>query len=603
MKKWNRYLILGLMLLCCAGTVQAQQKKTGKKKAVVTKTKKKTKSSKKSAVNSRQPSVGNKQPVTGNRQPATTPVVLSQNTADTAPRTVVITSAFKPSLKSAAKQLFTAASPVVDSSRLPVQYVIPSQNLFFSFQPVPIKPLALPVDSGYTWNNDQYIKLGAGNLSTVLGQAAFSFGDGKNNITNIKGNFLTTQGKLPAQQAARWGLDVISVFNAAGTHEWTAHPYYKSNTQYFYGYQPATLNYAKETLLQRYSDVGIELGMQNKTDNAFGIHYQPEISAYRYFDNHEVHENGIRMALPLEKHFGRLYSIDVKAIADISSANIPLIPNPLTLKNNLYSVQTAFRFTTPNVKLKLGITPSWDNSQFAALPDLAAEMRLADIGISLEAGWKGRFQKNSYRSLTGFNPWVNNFFNGLVNTRIQEQFAGIKGVKGDHFRYEARVSLLQLKNQALFLNNSGDGKSFQVLYEPDMRAVRLHGEIAYVEGEKLSFTTGATYTNFNNLSVNSKPWGLLPLELNSSLQWKLLKDLLLKTEVYIWDGNDYRDSTGTAKKAKAAADLNFGVEFTVLPRLNVWVQMNNLLNSSYQRWNQYPSNGFTVLGGVVYSFR
>jgi hypothetical protein len=596
MKKWNRYLILGLMLLCCAGTVQAQKKKAGKKKVTASSSKKPAKSSKQSAV-------GSKQSTTGNRQPVTSPVVLSQNTSDTTPHTVVITSAFKPSLKSAAKLLFTAASPVVDSSRIPVRYVIPSQNLFFSFQPVPLKPLALPVDSGYTWNNDQYFKIGAGNFSSVLAQAALSFGDGKNNITNIKGNFLTATGKLPAQQVAKWGVEVISIFNAAGANEWTAHPYYKSSTQYFYGYQPSTLNYSKESLLQRYSDVGIELGMQNKTDNAFGIHYHPELSGYRYFDNHEVHENGLKFALPLEKHFSRIYSIDVKAVADISSANIPLIPTPLNLKNNLYAVNTALRFTTPNVKLKLGITPSWDNQQFAALPDLSAEMRLADIGVSLEAGWTGRFQKNTYRSLTAFNPWVNNFTNGLINTRITEQFAGIKGVKGDHFRYEGRVSLLQLKNQALFLNNSGDGKSFKVLYEPDMKAVRLHGEISYIEGEKMSFTAGATYTNYNNLTINSKPWGLLPLEVNGSLQWRVLKDLLLKADAFLWDGNHYQDSAGTTQKAKAAADLNFGVEFTVLPKLNVFVQMNNLLNSSWQRWNQYPAMGFTVLGGVVYSFR
>lgn len=69
MKKWNRYLILGLMLLCCAGTVQAQQKKTGKKKAAVSKTKK-------LATGSKKPAAGSKQIAAGNRQPATTPVVL-----------------------------------------------------------------------------------------------------------------------------------------------------------------------------------------------------------------------------------------------------------------------------------------------------------------------------------------------------------------------------------------------------------------------------------------------------------------------------------------------------------------------------------------------
>jgi outer membrane cobalamin receptor len=73
--------------------------------------------------------------------------------------------------------------------------------------------------------------------------------------------------------------------------------------------------------------------------------------------------------------------------------------------------------------------------------------------------------------------------------------------------------------------------------------------------------------------------------------------------VYLWDGSQYRDKSMQAKKGAAVADLNLGAEFAVMPRLNLWLQMNNLLNTRYQRWNQYSVLGFTVLGGVVYSFR
>jgi hypothetical protein len=95
----------------------------------------------------------------------------------------------------------------------------------------------------------------------------------------------------------------------------------------------------------------------------------------------------------------------------------------------------------------------------------------------------------------------------------------------------------------------------------------------------------------------------LPLEATGSLKWKILKDLQVKADVFIWDGAPYREITLAAKKGKAVGDLNLGAEFTVMPRLNLWIQMNNVLNSTYQRWNQYSVLGFNVLGGVVYSFR
>jgi outer membrane cobalamin receptor len=105
--------------------------------------------------------------------------------------------------------------------------------------------------------------------------------------------------------------------------------------------------------------------------------------------------------------------------------------------------------------------------------------------------------------------------------------------------------------------------------------------------------------------VNEKAWGLVPLEATGSIKWKLMKDLQVKADLYLSDGNPYSKNSGVTipMKTGSYADLNLGAEFSVLPKLNIWLQMNNLLNSGYQRWNQYPVMGTQVLAGVVYSFR
>jgi outer membrane cobalamin receptor len=45
-------------------------------------------------------------------------------------------------------------------------------------------------------------------------------------------------------------------------------------------------------------------------------------------------------------------------------------------------------------------------------------------------------------------------------------------------------------------------------------------------------------------------------------------------------------------KLDPAIDLNLGVEFTITKQWRAWVQMNNLFNNRYERWNQYPVLGF-----------
>ena len=528
----------------------------------------------------------------------------SQNATDTAsPKVVTITSAFKPYLKNSVKVNFTAATPVIDSSKMDVTYSIPSQNLFFTYQPVPLKPLALPIDSGYIWQNKQYIKLGAGNFNSYLGEVGLSFGDGKNSITNLRGNFLSSTGNLPSQQAAKWGIDLLSIFNTRNNHEWTTHPFYQNSTQYLYGYEPSTLSYQKDQLLQQFTTLGLEAGMQNKTANAMGIKYHPQITVIRFMDNHEANENNFILKAPINKSFGERFAFDLGVAMDLSTANFPLIPNPLVLKNDLYSINTSFLFKSSNFKINVGILPSWDNQNFSLFPNLFAEAKVSDINLVLEAGWVGTYQKNTYRSLANFNPWISTLNNGLLNTKITEQYAGIKAASGDHLTYQLKVSLLQINNQPLFLNDKNDGKTFQVIFEPEMQAFKAHAELGYREKESLSVTAGVTYTQYSALLANAKAWGLLPLEATGSLKWKLLKDLQVKADLYVWDGNPYQDKALLTKKTNAVADMNLGAEFAVLPKLNLWLQMNNVFNTSYQRWNQYSVLGFSILGGVVYSFR
>src|SRR6187551_2897004 len=58
-------------------------------------------------------------------------------------QTINITSAFKPVLRNAVKINFSGAQLSADSSRNVKEYLIPSQNLFYAYQAIALKPLAL----------------------------------------------------------------------------------------------------------------------------------------------------------------------------------------------------------------------------------------------------------------------------------------------------------------------------------------------------------------------------------------------------------------------------------------------------------------------------
>jgi hypothetical protein len=135
-----------------------------------------------------------------------------------------------------------------------------------------------------------------------------------------------------------------------------------------------------------------------------------------------------------------------------------------------------------------------------------------------------------------------------------------------------------------------------------MRALRIHGEAGYTSQEKFSFLSGITLNKYTGLKQNSKAWGLVPLEITGALRWQVLKDLQFKADAFMWDGPQFITKGGATTKPKSAYDFNAGVEFAVMPKLNLWLQFNNIFNNKYERWNQYQVLGFNVIGGIVYSF-
>jgi len=516
----------------------------------------------------------------------------------TQPRTVTVTAAFKPSLKTSSKINFSAASPTPDTALPKLNYNVPAQNLFFSYQSVPLKPLAENIDTAIHWQNKNYVKAGYGNFTTPYLQTGLSFGDGVNSVVNVHAKYTSSKGPLTYQDFSKLNIEALGIFSdSANANEWSGKLFYNTSTQYQYGYQPDTLKFTKDDLKQQFTTFGGKVGVRNKKENDAGISYSPSIGLTLFNDNRDGKESNFIIDAPLSKSFGKIYAFNLGLTADVTSYK----SDSGTVNNNLYYITPSVQFNTPNFKLIAGIKPAWDNGVFSMLPNVTAEAKIKDEKLILLAGWVGYFNKNTYQSLAGINPWLAQP-HSFLNTRITEQYAGFKGSAGDHFTYNAKVSYLQFSNQPFFVNDTVTGKSFTVVNESQMKDIRLHGEVGYTVQEKFSVLAGASFNQYSNLQDNQKAWGMLPLEINGSLRWEVLKDVLIKSDVFFWDGPQYRSKQLTAQKLDPAFDVNAGIEFKIVKQLNFWAQFNNLLNNHYERWHQYQALGFNVLLGVVYSF-
>jgi hypothetical protein len=518
-------------------------------------------------------------------------------------RTIEITSTFKPVLREAVKINFNAAPPTVDSSRQTLNYNIPVQNLYFKYQPMLMKPVALFADSATAWKYSNYIKAGVGNVHIPFLQAGFSFGDGTNSTLNVFANHVSSKGKLPFQKSSETGVKVAGSLKTASNLEWNGNIGFKSNDYFFYGFRPDSLkeNFTKDDLRQRFQQFEGNVSMRNMEPTKYGLNYSPSlkinvISGKNAFD--KATEANTVLNLPLQKTFGDNFAVNLGFTADLTTYRPKDKDN---IQNNLFYFSPSVVLKMPNVFLQGGLTPSWDNGNFKMLPNIMADITTNDKQLTLQLGWIGYYDKGSYQRFVNINPWITQPDN-LLNTRVQEIYGGIKGSLLDNFTYSARMGFETYKNMALFVNDSIDGKTFQVVYTSSMEILNIHGEIGYTKGETFNATAALTLNRFSKIKDHTRAYGLLPFEFKTNARWMVLKDVTVKADLFAWDGAAYRTKTKESRKGETGFDLNAGLEFKVAKQVNLWVQMNNILNNKYERWNQYEVYGFNLLGGVVYSF-
>jgi len=514
-------------------------------------------------------------------------------------KSIIITSTFKPALKNTAKLNFNADAPLIDTSRPVLQYNLPVHFLSLTYQPAGLNPLAISADTVKTWNNDNYIKVGAENVDLPYVQAGLSFGDRKHAFYNIFAEGYSSKGKLPFQENSLLAAAISGTIKAPNNLEWDGALGFRGENYYLYGFQPTTLQFAKSQLQQQFFTFDGRIGLRNTIPTSYGLTYNPNVKITAFGENStpRASEADLVVNVPVEKTIDEHFAIDLGFTADLTNYTNG---KETTINNNLYLVSPAVVYHNDNLFMHLEMTPSWDQGNFHLLPNFRANYTTDDKRFTLFASLDGYYNKGNFQRWAGINPWLWEP-TSLYNTRVVEFFGGIKGSLSPHLSYLGKAGFSQSHNMPLFLNDSLDGKNFQVTYEERLDAFSIHGELSYLQGEDLNITAGLTLTNYKTLT-QYKAWGILPLEFTATVRLQVIKDLWLKADLWAFEGAYWRYLDKAVSSGPGGFDVSAGVEFKIARQLNLWLQMNNLFNDKYQRWNQYSVYGFNILGGVIFTF-
>lgn len=518
-------------------------------------------------------------------------------------QSIDITSSFKPVLRNAVKINFSGTQLAADTSRPSLGYSIPSQNLFYAYQPVSLRPLALQQDTNLYLGNRNYLKAGFGSYNTPYVAAGFSFGDGKKSLLNINADYIASKGNNIEFQDYNM-LNVRgagSIFSAK--NEVYASAKVSLDNYYLYGYDHTLYNFTKRDLRQQFQEIEAGIGIRNTKPNDLDISYNPSAYVSFFTNKDKLSETTLILDAPAEKKFNEQLSFKLRAKGDFTNyATKNFIPNNYDFANNILQLMPGIGYNTDVLKLSAGVTPTWTNGKFTWLPDVYAEIKLQEKAFLLQAGWVGRYVKNTYRNLSGVNPYLD-VLTFQQNTKEVELYGGIKATVGKHFNFSAKAGWIQYHDLALFINDTaGIGNVFKLLYEPTASNLRIHGDVSYISQDKFTLTAGLTLNGYTGVRVNRKAWHTLPVEFTSSLRWWAFEKLLIKGDFYFFNGGNYLLKGGGSRGLTGGTDLSAGAEYKINKQFSAWASANNILNDKYERLHNYQVYGLNLQAGVLIRF-
>lgn len=512
-----------------------------------------------------------------------------------------IISTYQPKLRDAAKLNLTASLPSIDTARPRLNYQVPALNLYFMYQPVPIKPLALGKDTSSLNLQNNYVKLGYGNFNTPLIQAGFGTGRQDKYNLGVFVNYTSSKGEIENQENSNFNI------LGSGTYfsplfEFNASLGYNRNQVHYYGYDHTQFQFDKSDIKQAFNEVTAKVSAKNRPQNDWALQFNPQAEFTVFGDSYERMENTFVLKAPIRKQLFEDIWIKAEGIADLS---VFKEDNNEQINNNVAAIHPAVELTKPGFMLHAGANPTWTNGKFYLLPDIVNESHLIRKKLILSSGWISYIDKNNFRNLANKNPFFADYNDGILNTRVEEKYTGIKGTLGSHLSYNTKFAAVTWYNLPLFANdtlaNSG-GKTFYTRNEEELRAFQAHIEVGYIQEEKFQVRLSLDWFNFTKQVTEVKPWHLQPFQANLFAQYSFGKNLHVNANLYTLNGTYYIMPNKDFAKTKSVQDLNAGATYDIGKNFSLWAQANNIFNSKYQRFNGYPSYGFNVLGGIMVKF-
>ncbi|MFN7118404.1 MAG: hypothetical protein ACK4TA_16525 [Saprospiraceae bacterium] len=492
--------------------------------------------------------------------------------------------------------------PALDTAIRRMRYDTLSRTFEVTYQPPRIRPLAMQgedIAKGY----NGYARLGGGFPGSVLGEGGYTVNveDQYNFGINVFHHSANNNKNVENQRFGYTNLGARGTYYLEQGFGVSANLGYTIDNVHFFGYNALNeerdpdITFASEDVKQSFTtfDVGARLFNSKRTEADFNYH--AGFNAYFMQDNYAARENGFKLDIGATKWFNEKHPFRINLITDFTGYRDTASQS----LNNFY-LQPNFTFHGERFKAKIGANITSHEDEFSFFPDVELSANIINTLLGAYVGAEGSLQKNTFRSLTDYNPFLSSRIM-LENTRYTHYYGGIRG-NFSGVEYRAQLGFKQADDLALFLVNADTlVPRFDVLYDT-VNIFNIQGTLSFPLTKELTVLGTINY-NLYDTQNEEKAWHLPALTINSGLRYSALEGkLLVKADLFLENGVPFRNDKGEAENLNALFDISLGADYLFTENIGAFVQINNLANNRRQRWQYYPMFGLNALIGVTARF-
>ncbi|OQX81290.1 MAG: hypothetical protein B6D64_02085 [Bacteroidetes bacterium 4484_276] len=534
---------------------------------------------------------------------------------------VTIIAPYRPTISDAYKM---ALDPKIKDTVVEIplmDYSIKSNPIYSPYEIKNLKPVFIEINPEEELRRN-YLRAGFGNYTTPyvelftnsLKSDEFSLGFHARHLSS-KGEIEDYATSAFSQnQAALYGKRYLKNKILSGKVD------YNRNVVHYYGFEPdeyAGLDISDDELKQRFSQIGANIGLASNYTRGTKMNYAAWLDFYHLSDLYETSEIFTSLQLNLNSRNEFFDFVNKQELG--FDLNVDYYNN----KDSLLSQGTTIAALKPYLNLDfeyltlyLGVEGTMANdssSNFYVFPEIKASYQVIPDYLRFYVSVTGGLHRNSFKEVSGINPWVNSIF-PLGNTNIKYDIkGGLTGMFNQVMDYNFSVSYADIENMLFFTNDffspfspeiqTNLANKFTGVYD-NVKLTSVNLEVGYRQSGQIQLLFSACY-RYYEMENEKKPWHKPAFEAKVGGKYFFNEHITFSSELFYNSkifARAYENTLPTIGERSGFIDLNLGGEYRFNDRISAFVQLNNVGAVRYFRWYNYPSQRINLMGGLTFSF-